>query len=98
MDWQQISNERQESDDYAIQRVANYYYELVHAGDGVIRKYRTPEGARRAALRHKNGSHPHGERRTPSGRLRAALDFQAPQLVLEEENKDDDKADGMDRE
>lgn len=52
MNWQQLSASRQEAGDYAIQRVAHYYYELSHAKEGKLRKYRTPRGAQRAAKRH----------------------------------------------
>lgn len=68
-----------ELEEYTISRVAHYYYELTHKTDGVIRKYRTQEGARRAAERHKKGMGYQPKRKASEKRIDAAFKFQAPQ-------------------
>jgi len=77
MNWVSIDVARQEAGKYIIQRVTHYYYELRHQQEGAIRKYRTQEGARRAAERHKTGkSNP--KKKASKAKLDATMKFQTP--------------------
>jgi hypothetical protein len=52
MNWTTIAPGRQKAGPYTIQRQPDYRYALSHQDEGELRKYKTPWGAHRAALRH----------------------------------------------